>query len=78
MHEWSELGELVFDDPLLVLFNAYWEPIQFVLPRLGQAPWRLLVDTARPELPEQAHPEGHYEVTARSLVVLTLPRQSAA
>jgi isoamylase len=78
MHEWSELGELVFDDPLLVLLNAYWEPLPFVLPRLGQASWRLLVDTARPELPEQVVVDGRYEVTARSLVVLTLPRQGVA
>jgi isoamylase len=75
MHEWSELGELVFDDPLLVLLNAHWEPISFALPQLGQQSWHLLVDTARPELPEHPHGEPHYEVAARSLAVLTQPRQ---
>jgi hypothetical protein len=59
MQEWSELGTFVFDDPLLVLFNAYWQPLSFALPPLAaRRPWRLVIDTARPSLPEQEHPGG--------------------
>jgi pullulanase/glycogen debranching enzyme len=51
MQEWSELGEFVVDDPLLVLFNAYWEPLGFTLPWLEpRRLWRLIIDTARPSL----------------------------
>jgi isoamylase len=75
MLEWSERGDFVFDDPLLVLFNAYWEPLRFALPELGgRRSWRLIVDTARPSLAEQPHPAAEYPVEARSLVVLIQPR----
>jgi glycogen operon protein len=74
MHEWSESGELVFDDPLLLLTNAHWEGVSFALPRLRRAtPWRVLLDTARPRLPEQDHPAAQYSLAARSLVLLAQP-----
>jgi isoamylase len=72
MQEWSERGDFVFDDPLLVLLNAYWEPLAFSLPSLdGQRAWRLAIDTARPSLPESDLTDAQYPVEARSLVVLT-------
>jgi glycogen operon protein len=75
MLEWSERGDFVVDDPLLVLFNAYWEPLGFALPELGgRRSWQLIVDTARPSLAEQPHPGAEYPVQARSLVVLIQPR----
>ena len=74
MHEWSELGELVQDDPLLILLNAYWEPLPFTLPALDGSTWHLLLDTAQPELGERPYAERDYRVGARSLVVLSLPR----
>jgi glycogen operon protein len=74
MHEWSESGELVFDDPLLLLLNAHWEGLSFALPRLRrQTPWRVLIDTARPGQPEQDHPGQQYSLAARSLVLLCQP-----
>ncbi len=57
-----------------MLLNAYWEPLPFTLPRLRPgSSWRLLLDTARPELPEAEHLAQEYELGARSLVVLVLP-----
>ncbi|HVZ32337.1 MAG TPA: glycogen debranching protein GlgX [Polyangiaceae bacterium] len=74
MHEWSENGELVYDDPLLVLFNAHWEPVEFVLPRLNPtAPWRVLIDTTQPEIEERDQSEARYVIGARSLVLLAQP-----
>ena len=74
MHEWSELGDLIHDDALLVLFNAYWEPLFFELPDLDDSHWQLVLDTAQPQLPEGPHRGSRYPVAARSLVVLALPR----
>jgi isoamylase len=77
MQEWSELGDFVVDDPLLVLFNAYWEPLTFALPSLeARRPWRLIIDTARPSSPEEDQAGAEYRVDARSLVVLTRPRSA--
>ena len=77
MQEWSARGEFVFDDPLLVLLNAYWEPLSFTLPTLATAlPWRVIIDTARPNLPEHEHSTPVYDLGARSLVVLNQPRSS--
>ncbi|HEU4577277.1 MAG TPA: hypothetical protein VFS67_03410 [Polyangiaceae bacterium] len=74
MHEWSESGELVFDDPLLLLINAHWEGLSFALPPLRrQTPWRVLIDTARPQQPEQEHAGEQYALAARSLVLLCQP-----
>jgi isoamylase len=74
MQEWSERGEIIFDDPLLVLLNAYWEPLSFALPQLrAESSWRVLIDTAQPSLPESDHPGPEYHVAARSVVVLVLP-----
>ena len=38
-------GQRVTDDDFFVAFNAYWEPVTFVVPA-GDRPWTLLVDTA--------------------------------
>jgi isoamylase len=76
MQEWSERGDLILDDTLLVLLNAYWEPLDFALPSIGAtSPWRLVIDTGRPALPEHDHPAGVYPLLARSLVVLAQPRE---
>jgi isoamylase len=73
MHEWSEHGELIHDEPLLVLLNAYWEPLVFSLPPVeAGAQWRLLIDTSQPEQCEQYISDGSYAVAARAMVVLTL------
>jgi isoamylase len=78
MHEWSELGELVHDDPLLILLNAYWEPLPFVLPELDGSVWQLAIDTAQPDLGERPVTESSYQLAARSLVVLSLLKTEGA
>jgi glycogen operon protein len=49
------LGEPVIDNDFLLIFNAYSEPIQFVLPGEAYAhKWRQDVDTYRPTGPEMS------------------------
>src|SRR5690349_11816858 len=72
--EVDERGELIVDDVLLILLNAYHEPLPFTLPpaRDGER-WELVVDTARPELAEGAvglDPGARFEMAARSLTLL--------
>jgi isoamylase len=78
MHEWSELGDLIHDEPLLVLLNAYWEPLTFSLPPVAEgASWRLQIDTAHPDECERDIRDASYPVGARALVILTLPGRLA-
>jgi isoamylase len=69
--ERDERGAPIMDDDLLLLINAHHEPVQFTLP---DAPWTVLVDTARPDTnsAETAYPLG-----ARSLVLLARPSSRA-
>jgi glycogen operon protein len=63
-----------------LILNAYWEPLQFELPGLGNVgpdPWRRWIDTSRPSphdiVPWQTapHVEGYsYSAGARSVAVL--------
>jgi glycogen operon protein len=73
--------------PFHLMFNAYWEPLTFDLPRLTPGvhdPWRLWIDTYR-DAPDDIYDglgpsvEGSsYTVQARSLVVLFALRGDAA
>jgi isoamylase len=56
-------GEAVRDDSLLLLFNAYHEPLPFTLPgpEFG-AEWEVLIDTAAWEVPEP-HPVAAAKTT---------------
>ena len=40
-------GRPLRDDTFLVLLNAHYEPVPFVLPSLREAEWELMMDTAR-------------------------------
>jgi glycogen operon protein len=40
-------GRPIRDDTFLVLLNAHYEPVPFVLPGLREAEWELMMDTAR-------------------------------
>jgi glycogen operon protein len=60
-----------------LLLNAYWEPLEFQLPALANAPWRRWIDTALPApediIPWQnarAVPGDKYLVADRSVVLL--------
>ncbi|WP_394428333.1 glycogen debranching protein GlgX [Streptomyces sp. SGAir0957] len=65
------------DDSFLLLFNGFWEPMEFVLPAacFGTR-WTTLIDTAEPNgaADEREHKAGtSLLVTERSLVVLSRP-----
>ena len=57
----AEDGTPLLDDDFLVLVNAWWEPLEFVLPATrGQASWRIDIDTYDPAAPgsSAAAPRG--------------------
>jgi isoamylase len=67
---------------LHAIFNAYWEPLDFELPPLGEqnGSWRRWIDTAQPTpndiVPWEsapALPELTYRSSPRSVVVLCAP-----
>jgi glycogen operon protein len=72
-------GTWLLDDDFLVLVNAWWEPLEFVLPATRpEASWRVEIDTYDPAPPAGsavARCAGD-RVTAgpRSVVVLRNPR----
>jgi len=70
LYERDERGEPVMDDDLLVLMNAHHDALDFVLP---EAPWLVLLDTARDE---PAVPARSYRLEARSLVLLATPMRT--
>ena len=77
----AEDGTLLLDDDFLVLVNAWWEPLEFVLPATRQqASWRAEVDTYDPAASgsSAAAPRGaggHVAVSPRSIVVLSDARR---
>ena len=74
-------GTPLLDDDFLVFVNAWWEPLDFILPvTREQASWRIDVDTYDPAAPgsSTAAPQGagdHVTVGPRSIVVLSDPRR---
>jgi len=74
-------GTLLLDDDFLVFVNAWWEPLDFVLPATRErASWRIDVDTYDPAAPggSTVAPQGagdHVTVGPRSIVVLSDPRR---
>ena len=75
-------GTWLIDDDFLVLVNAWWEPLEFVLPvtRPG-AIWRAQLDTHDPAVPAGSAPTrkagDHVTVGPRSMVVLLNPYEEA-
>ncbi len=67
-------GQRIIDESFLLLFNAHYETIEFVLPEVHQQrPWQVVIDTKEPRfIQEQQIYNGEQKmpVTARSLVVL--------
>jgi glycogen operon protein len=51
----AEDGTPLLDDDFLVLFNAWWEPLEFIIPgtRDGQA-WQAEIDSYDPAAPAAA------------------------
>jgi glycogen operon protein len=70
-------GSWLADDDFLLLVNAWWEPLDFVLPATrGEAAWHLEIDTHDPAAPSSpasaARRAGdHIAAGPRSVVVLT-------
>ena len=72
-------GTWLLDDDFLVLVNAWWDPLEFVLPATRpEASWRVEIDTydpAPPAGPPAARCAGdHVTAGPRSVVVLLSPR----
>jgi len=74
----AEDGTPLLDDDFLVLFNAWWEPLDFVIPetRAGLE-WRAEIDSYDPAAPAAAPPRhagDRITVGPRSVAVLRGPR----
>jgi isoamylase len=68
-------GRPLLDDDLLVLANAWWEPVAFTLPDVGHpADWQVELDTYDPERTAAATAGDPVTVGPRSLTVLRAPR----
>jgi glycogen operon protein len=72
MREVDERGRPVHDDVLLILFNAGYDPIPFILPDWPDEPiWEVLVDTADLAASgDSPNTSEVYRVQSRSLVLL--------
>ncbi len=74
-------GSLLLDDDFLVLVNAWWEPLDFVLPGTRpRAAWQTAIDTYTPAgaTDPAAAPRAagdHVTVGPRSIMVLSDPRR---
>jgi isoamylase len=80
INEVDERGEPVKGDTLLILMNAHWEKIDFVLPATrDEHVWETLVDTWDPASPLRICPGGQaYPLFGRSLAVLRTAQKSEA
>ena len=79
MEEVDAQGSLIVDDTLLILLNAYHEPLSFTLPahRPG-VKWELVLDSRAPEgrrLHRSMRGGEGYELEGRNLTVLWLRRK---
>ena len=64
--EKDPLGEDITDDNFLLIFNAYFEPIQFTLPSATYGKkWHLAVDTFNPNGPRLTY-DADFVITAQS------------
>jgi glycogen operon protein len=73
-------GNRIVDDTLLILLNAHHEPMPFVLPaHRRKVRWEVVLDTSQPVLKQPRLMRGGdvYELEARSLALLRLPRYQA-
>lgn len=67
-------GQKIKDDSFLVLFNAYWDLIEFKLPdAMPDREWQLIIDTKEPRFIREERIFGSDQsvpLTARSIIVL--------
>jgi glycogen operon protein len=69
-------GESIRDDTFILLFNAHYEPLTFILPGREEIRWELLVDTSNERgfvKPQKVIPAGdEVELVDRSFCLLKL------
>jgi glycogen operon protein len=69
-------GEPVRDETLLVLLNAFWEPVHFVLPaHKAGVRWEVLLDTRTPDGRRKSRPlrgGEPYDLEARTVTLFRL------
>jgi glycogen operon protein len=71
----DQRGRPLLDDDLLILVNAWWEPVAFSLPDVGHpADWQVELDTYDPQRTTAATAGDPVTVGPRSLTVLRSPR----
>jgi isoamylase len=76
--EMDERGNRIVDDTLLILLNAHYEPIPFILPaHKSKVQWELVLDTREAtgiprKWPKPMRGGTPYELEARSLALLRL------
>jgi glycogen operon protein len=71
LQEVDNRGRPVRDDDFLMLFNAHDEEVAFVLPLLGGAPWRCVLDTSQSRAASRDVEGATYALRGRSLALLT-------
>ena len=72
MEEVDEKGNIIKDGVYLILVNAYWETVNYELPKNGKkSSWEIIFDTSNPnESFHGNHLKGNkYSVNSRSLVM---------
>lgn len=78
IEEVDEHGEQIFDDTLLILLNAHYEPVNFTLPECPPAErWELVMDTRNSSvkrIPLLFEEKSQYKMETRSVVLFKLPR----
>jgi glycogen operon protein len=78
IHSVDEVGERIVDDSFYVIFNAYQDPIEYVLPcELYGNEWIQILDTTQWVQEEDKYykPKEFVKVSGRSVVVLKSPNE---
>ena len=72
LDEVNAVGEPIYDDTFLVLFNPHHEPVRFILPRRRpETVWEVCLDTQMAFAPKRrAHIRKFYQLIDRSMAVL--------
>jgi glycogen operon protein len=70
----------LMDDDFLVFFNAWWEPLDFVIPATPGQTWQAEIDSYDPAAPAAAQRQAGDRITVgpRSVTVLRGPRPDSA
>ena len=80
MEEYDERGNRIEDDVFLLLINAYWEAVDFVLPgHEKMSKWSKLLDTHSAKIPDKGKIKAHenYQLGPRSLALFRLESRRA-